>query len=570
MFRKRICGSCGDILITMTSSLRDHIASQIEGEVLDDTETRKKYSRDTSIFEQTPEVVVFPKNASDVAALVRFILKEKERGHAVSLTARAGGTDMTGGPLTSSILAVCTKHMNTLLDASHNGATVEPGMYYRDFEREVLKKTGMILPSYPASREICAMGGMIADNAGGELSLRYGKTDRYVQELDVVLGDGSSATLKPLTEHELAQKKSLHTFEGEVYRKMHTLLETNKEVIESARPRVSKNSAGYALWDVIDKKQKTFDLTKLICGSQGTLAFITKAKFALVEPKTARAMLVIFLQDLTTLPDIVHRVLKFNPEAFESYDDHTFKLAVRYGWQFLQHLRLREALALALAFLPEVWMTLSGGVPKLVLIAEFAENSLEDAQEAARSAKNLLNDINIKARLAFGKTESKKYWKIRRESFSLLRKNFKGLRASPFIDDIIVHPDDYPRFLPELTKLLSTYNIIYTIAGHIGDANFHIIPLVDLSNPEHRTVIRELTPKVYELVARFKGSITGEHSDGIIRTPYLSLMFSPRMLELFAEVKNICDPHGVFNPGKKVGGTYEDIERFMIRSKPAT
>lgn len=209
-------------------------------------------------------------------------------------------------------------------------------------------------------------------------------------------------------------------------------------------------------------------------------------------------------------------------------------------------------------------MTVTRGVPKLVLLAEFAEDSDREAKDKAHKARAALSDLPIGTQIALG-TMEKKYWKIRRESFALLRKHIHGLHAAPFIDDIVVHPDDYPRFLPELSALLARYDIMHTIAGHIGDANFHIIPLVNLGRPEHRRVIMKLTPEVYALVAKYKGSITGEHGDGIIRTPFLGTMFSQEVLELFAETKHIFDPLNIFNPGKKVGGTVADIEKFMMK-----
>ncbi|HEY4513973.1 MAG TPA: FAD-linked oxidase C-terminal domain-containing protein, partial [Candidatus Paceibacterota bacterium] len=122
----------------------------------------------------------------------------------------------------------------------------------------------------------------------------------------------------------------------------------------------------------------------------------------------------------------------------------------------------------------------------------------------------------------------------------------------------------YPRFLPELNAILDQRHITYTIAGHAGDANFHIIPLIDMKDPKTKEMILELQPEVYKLVAKYKGSITGEHNDGIIRTPYLPIMYGEKMCELFAEVKKIFDPQNIFNPGKKVGGTVEDIKKYMI------
>jgi FAD/FMN-containing dehydrogenase len=544
-------------------NIRGSIVELIQGDVADDADTLKKFSRDTSIFERRPSLVVYPKDESDVRAIVKFACEAKQKGEGLSVTARAGGTDMSGGPLSDSIVVSFTKYMNRMIDIGNDYAVAEPGMYYRDFEKQTLAKNGMILPPYPASRETCALGGMIANNAGGELTLQYGKIERYVRRLDVVLSDGSRATLQPFAKNELEAKKKEMTLEGEVYREMDELLAVHKEVIAAAKPNVSKNSAGYALWDIIDDVRGTFDLSKLIVGSQGTLALITRAHLSLAKPKPHHAMLVIFLSNLSTLPEVVRRVRAFEPESFESYDNHTFKLAARYGYEFLRHMRLWQSLKLGLAFLPEVWMTAVRGVPKLVLLAEFAENSDREAKDKAHKARATLNDLPISTQIALG-TMEQKYWKIRRESFALLRKHIHGLHAAPFIDDIVVHPDDYPKFFPELSALLAKYDIMHTVAGHIGDANFHIIPLVDLGRPEHRRAIMELTPAVYALVAKYKGSITGEHGDGIIRTPFLGTMFNPKMLELFAETKRIFDPLNVFNPGKKVGGTIDDIEKFMI------
>ncbi|MFZ2152226.1 MAG: FAD-binding oxidoreductase [Minisyncoccia bacterium] len=539
------------------------LKTRIKGDVSIDPKVLGAHSKDASIFQIQPKLVVFPKNADDVSTLVHFVRESNEKGEHLSLTPRAGGTDMSGGPLSDSIVVSFTKYMNSIGEIGESDAIAEPGTYYRDFEKQTLAKNGMILPPYPASREICTLGGMIANNAGGELTLRYGKMDRYVQELDIVLSDGSLCTFKPLNKTELESAKKEETLKGEIYRKIDTLLAINKDVITQAKPNVSKNSAGYPLWDVIDEKTGTFDLTKLFVGSQGTLGLITKARLSLAKPKPHHAMLVVFLSDLTPLPEIVRRVRMFEPESFESYDDHTFRLATRYGYDFLKNIGLWQSVALAFSFLPEIWMTVRGGVPKLVLLAEFAEDSHEEAVAKAHKAQESLSDLSLSTQIALGMME-KKYWKIRRESFSLLRKHVHGLHAAPFIDDIVVHPDDYPKFLPELSILLDQYDIMHTIAGHIGDANLHIIPLVDLGRKEHRDIIMKLTPQVYELVAKYRGSITGEHNDGIIRTPFLSMMYSSKILELFAEVKNIFDPGNIFNPNKKVGGTIAHIEKYML------
>lgn len=548
-------------------NLREKLASVVKGEVADDAKTLKEASRDTSLFTRMPQVVVYPKDREDVSAVVKEVARARSAGADISLAGRAGGTDMSGGPLTTGVVISFTKHINRVSEVGDDFAVTEPGVFYRNFEKETLKKE-LLLPSYPASRSIAAMGGIVSNDSGGERTLKYGKTEKYVEEMDVVLSDGSQAHFAPLTKETLAEKKNLQTLEGKIYREMDTLLTENEALIEAHRPKVSKNSAGYALWSIRDKATGLFNLAKLICGSQGTLALWTKAKLSLIKPKEHRAMLVIFVHDLTPLPTIVERVLAEKPESFESYDKHTFTLAVKFIPQILAHMGLRKALSLGISFIPEVFTVLRGGVPELLLMAEFAEDTAEEAVQKALRAQTALADLKLETKVEKNEKASEKYWVVRRESFALLRKSVRGLYASPFIDDFVVPPSSYPHFLPKLYALLDEYksHFIYTIAGHIGDGNFHIIPLMDLSKKENRQVVIDLAPKVYKLVLEEGGTTTGEHNDGIIRTPYLSMLFGDEMVALFEKTKKIFDPQNIFNPGKKVGGTFADIEKDMISS----
>jgi FAD/FMN-containing dehydrogenase len=553
-----------------TADIKSALVGKIEGEIKDDAESLTKASRDTSLFTRMPQLVVCPNDANDVSTVVREVRRAREAGAQVSLAARSAGTDMSGGPLTTGIVVSFTEHMNKVLEIGDDYALTEPGVYYRDFEKATLEKD-LILPSYPASREIAALGGIVSNNSGGERTLKYGKTERYVEELDVVLSDGSRTTFKALTPAELAEKKKLETLEGDIYRSVDRLITDNARLIEEKRPKVSKNSAGYALWSIRDAKTDMFNLAKLICGSQGTLALWTKAKIRLVHPKHHRAMLVVFLSDLNILPEIVRRVLPQNPESFESYDDHTFTLAVKFLPQMLSQMGFARAARLGIDFIPEAAMVATGGVPKLILMAEFAEDTIEEADRRAAVAREALADLDVQTKIEKDERESEKYWIVRRESFNLLRKNLHGLVSSPFIDDFVVPPSSYPTFLPKLTALLDEYKdrMIYTVAGHIGDGNIHIIPLMDLTKEENRKVILELAPKVYEMVVAVGGTTTGEHNDGIVRTPYLPMLFGHEMIALFEKTKKIFDPLDILNPGKKVGGTFSDIERDLIRPKPA-
>ena len=542
----------------------------MRGEVSTTDADLESVSRDTSLFVRMPKVVVSPKDAEDVASAVRAVADAKKAGDDVALAARAAGTDMSGGPLTDSVVLSFTKHMHRIddLSVSSDGMSgsmwTEPGVYYRDFEKATIAKA-LIMPSYPASRELAAMGGIVANDSGGEKTLAYGKTRDYVEELEIVLSDGTRTSFKALTKAEVSEKKLIDGLEGRIYRELDVLLSDHADVIEAARPKVSKNSAGYALWDV-RTKDGGMNLAKLVTGSQGTLALWTRAKLRLVKPKTHRAMLIVFLNEVSLLPEVVKRILPFSPESFESYDDHTFTLAVKFLPEMLSQMGWTRAARLGISFIPEAEMVLLGGVPKLVLMAEFAEDTIEEADAKAEEARIALAGLDLKSHIEKDEVHSEKYWIVRRESFRLLRKNLRGTYASPFIDDFVVPTDSYDRFLPELHALLDEYkdSMVYTVAGHIGNGNFHIIPLMDLKNPKARKTVLELAPKVYDLVIRYGGTTTGEHNDGIIRTPYLEKLFGSEMVELFQKTKELFDPQNILNPGKKVGGTSKDIERFMI------
>lgn len=532
----------------------EKIKEFVQGEVIEDSQALTPYSHDASVFEVKPEIVIKPKNVSDIKNLVTYVTKEKRKNRTLSLTARSGGTCMSGGPLSESIVLDFTSHFNQIIEISPAGATVEPGVFYRTFEAEAEKKN-LLLPSYPASKNICTLGGMIANNSGGEKSLAYGKTEDYVERLDVVLSDGEEHVLEPLTKQELARKKKSKTFEGKVYRDLHALLEKNYDLIQAAKPHVSKNSAGYYLWNVWDKETGIFDLTKLFVGSQGTLGLVTKARLKLVQPKPKSELLVIFLKDLRPLGNLAKTVLKYNPESFESFDDHTLKMAMRFLPELIKQMK-GGIISLGFKFLPELLMTLTGGIPKLILIAEFTgETEKEVVQKLKQAEKEVKEKFGVPTHVTKSRNEAEKYWIIRRESFNLLRKHSSGRHTAPFIDDFIIEPEKLPEFLPRLNQILDQYpHLIYTIAGHVGNGNFHIIPLMDLKNQEDRAIIPRLSEQVYKLVLEFKGSITAEHNDGLIRTPYLEQMYGKKMYTLFKQVKKIFDPKDIFNPGKKVNG----------------
>jgi len=531
-------------------NLKEELSKIIKGDISDDNSVLEKFSRDASILEVKPELVVAPKGSEDLKNLVKFVSENKEKNPKLSLTARSAGTDMSGGPLNESIILDFLKYFNHIKEVGDGYAVTEPGVFYRDFEKAT-KEKGEIFPSYPASKELCSVGGITSNNSGGEKNPAYGKTENYIMELKVIFSDGNEYTIKPLNKKELDEKMVQNNFEGELYRKIFKLVSENEALLKEAKPKVSKNSAGYYLWNVWDGE--TFDLTKLIVGSQGTLALITQIKFRLVPVKKHSKLLVIFLRDMRPLADLVNIILPHKPESVESYDDNTLKLAIRFMPDLIKRIGPKNIFKFLWSFLPEAKLVLSGGFPKLVVLVEFASDDEQEIDKKMKALDNDLKKLKLKTHITKTEDEANKYWTIRRESFALLRKHVHGKHTAPFIDDIIVNPECLPEFLPKLTKILKDYNFVHTIAGHVGDGNFHIIPLMDLSKKENYEVIPKIIERVFDLVLEYEGSITAEHNDGIIRTPYLRKMFGDEIISLFEETKNIFDPKNIFNPHKKVG-----------------
>jgi len=540
----------------------EELKTKIKGDIEIDEKTLDKYSTDASIFEVRPKAVVFPKDAEDVKNLAKFVSENKEKYPELSLTARSGGTDMTGGPLSESIVVEFDKYFNNIGDIKDKLVSVQPGVYYRDFEKETLKE-GLIFPSYPASKSICAIGGIVSNNSGGEKTLRYGKTNKYVRRIKAVLSDGNEYEFKKLNKAELQEKKSQDNFEGRIYRKIYELIEDNFEAIQAARPSVSKNSAGYFLWDVWDREY--FDLTQLFVGSQGTLGLITEVELGLVEKEKHSRLVVVFLDDLEKMTKFVQTALKYKPESLEAFDDNTLKLALRFFPDIAKKIGTSNFLSLIFSFLGEgLAIAKKLRLPKFIVLVELTGDSQDDIDSRAKSLREELKASGVYAKITKSGMDTEKYWVMRHESFNLLRNKIKDKRATPFIDDIIVDPKHLPEFLPKLYNILKEYNISPTLAGHAGSGNFHIIPLMDLSLESERKKIPEVADKVYDLILEYGGSITAEHNDGLIRSPYLAKMYGEDIYALFGGVKEIFDPKNIFNPGKKVGA---DLEYAMKHIK---
>ncbi len=557
-------------MIAIMSELKEKIEQiGFSGELDESDETREFYSHDASMFELKPELVASPKAAEDVAKLVKFVADNKKDNPELSLTARSAGTDMSGAAINTSIIVDFHNHLNQLIKLDNTSATVQPGMYFRDFDVETIKFDAL-LPPYPASRDLCTVGGMVNNNSGGEKSLQFGKTDQYVPELKFVFADGIERVVKPLNKVELAAKMGQNDFEGQVYKQLYELIEANYDAIQAARPKVSKDSTGYHLWNVWNRETGVFDLSKAIIGAQGTLGFVTEATFRLVPRPKHSGLLVLFLRDIGGLGDLIATVVKHKPATFEGFDDATLWLSIKFMPSFLKMLGPVKFIHLLFSLIPDGFQMLRG-FPKLVLMVEFTGDTDDEVREKIKALHRDLAPYKAKYEInGFEETPtegaSEKFWIMRRYSFQLLRSKVKDKHTAPFIDDFIVNPEHLPDFFPKIREIIKRYKLLATIAGHMGDGNFHIIPLMKLEDPKDRAKLEPAMKEVNNLVLSYKGSISGEHNDGLVRGPWLEAQYGKEIVDIFKKTKDIFDPQHIFNPNKKAYATW-DYSFSHIRDK---
>lgn len=569
-----------------------------DGDISIDSAELTSHSTDWSLFKIMPDMVVYPKHARDLETLVSFVNEFNQSStEKLSLTARAAGSGMSGGSLNHSIIVDVTKYMNKIIDVTPGDfgtqttrgdfsypisgkGTVQPGTKYIPFEKETLKYN-MLMPTFPASRKLAAIGGMVANNGAGEKSLKYGQNKDFVESLKVILADGNEYTLAPMNYDELRQCIAEKNFLGMIANDIYELVKKDFDFIKSKKPITSKNAAGYLIWDILNSDsisdfengEGTFDLTKLIVGAQGTTGLISEVTYKLAPVEDKEEMIVSFVNDIHQLPKIVEVLKKHDLDTIELYDDNTFKIGVKFFGDFIKDKGFFQAIKYSIRFLPEFWMAMTGGVPKFIVLAESSDANADKVHaEVMAEFEDLKKEIpDLKSFIVKGKA-SQKYWDFRHDSFKLLtehsmksRAEGSGTRTAPFIDDIAVNPEYLPEYLPRLVKILDEYKdeFMYTIAGHLGNGNFHIIPLADMNKQQNKDHIVEISEKVYALALEYNGSITAEHNDGIVRTPFLPQMFGDEMMQVFTKVKNIMDPLNIFNPGKKIGMTKEDIYKYL-------
>jgi FAD/FMN-containing dehydrogenase/Fe-S oxidoreductase len=475
----------------------------VRGDVLCDEISRTLYSTAACIFQVMPRAVVVPRDREDVVAVVRYA---HERG--IPVTGRGGGSGLAGQTLGEGIILDFSKSMNRILETNQGQmwVRVQPGVVLGDLNR-YLKQFGLWFPPDPSSQDVCTLGGMVANNAAGAHTVKYGPTRDYVLGLECVMDDGS---LSGGARWEAVERETA------------SLLARNRALIERGRPNVLKNSSGYHVFD------PEFRMHRLITGSEGTLALVTEAKLRVIRKPAERALLRILFDDVETMGEAVVALRAFGPSALEVIDKTTIDLVRGSNPEFAQSMPSNV---------------------RAILLCEFDGEKKEAVGEAVEKARSVLGKA-VEVRAATG-SEYDALWKVRKAASPILDRMQGALRSMRFIEDASVHPDNLTAYIRGLKGIFAKYGIDGVIFGHAGSGHVHVNLLMDPHDPKHHAMLIPIANDVTDLVVSLKGTLSGEHGDGILRAAWVRKIFGD-LVPVFEEIKRIFDPKGVLNPGKKI------------------
>ncbi len=509
--------------------------------VKDDFPTITAYSVDASIYKVVPKAVVTAETEEDIAAAVAYA------GSAgVPITPRAAGTNLTGSAVGEGIILDCGR-MNRILELNveERWVRVQPGLNLNEFNKK-LEPHGLMFGPDPSSRDMCKLGGMLANNSAGPHTLRYGSVKDNVHAIRLHLTTGAWLTAETLADGDPATGALLaaHPPLAETL----ALVRKHADLIRSRKPKVSKNSTGYNLFGLVDGlDQGIVDLPKLFVGSEGTLGVISEATLKLVEKPTATATALIHFKHLEDVGQAVFDLLPLTPMALEVMDANTLDLIGRAA-----HGVPADAAATLLA---EFDGSLGLSIAAI----------LERVKAICRQYR-LCQDPTI----AVEKEHQEQLWKARNALYPTLYRYDAKKKPINYVDDVVVPADRIAELVQYLSSFFKHQHVNVAIFGHIGNGNAHIVPLLDVSDRHDFEAMVAGYHEIHQtVVTRFGGSICGEHGDGRVRAEFVPKYFGEELYALFKQVKAAFDPRTVLNPGVKISTTpFTEHIDYMRLSKP--
>ena len=508
----------------------------LTGDVQFDRASRAMHATDASVYQIIPLGVVTPRTRNDVEEVVRVC-----REHGVSITARGGGTSQAGQAIGSGISLDFSRYMNRVLDLDTAAATVtvEPGIVLDELN-ELLKPHGLQLPLDLSTSNRATIGGMIANNSAGTRSIIYGKTIDYVESVDVVFSDGSSASLGPLSEEALRSKLAQQNLEGAAYRAVQRLGSELESEIRSRYPRILRRVGGYNLDEFIGggedgRSREPFNLARMLVGSEGTLGLTVAATMRLAPLPRRRVLCSVQFDDVLEAMRATPVILEHGPSAVELLD--RFMLEKTDGR--IEYAPLRGFIQ---------------GDPGAVLLVEFFGQSDEELAGKIESLQTDLEGRGLGNYLhrALGAEEQARIWELRRAALGLTMSETGDAKAISFVEDTAVPPERLHDYIENFQSILTKYETQAGFYAHASVGLLHIRPVINLKSAIGVQRFEAIAGEVADLVLEYGGALSGEHGDGLVRAPFQEKMFGPVLYNAFCEVKSAFDPTNLLNPGKIV------------------
>lgn len=519
----------------------EELRKKLKGDLFTGDTMRILYATDASAYREIPLAVVRPKDEEDITHLIHFASKMK-----VSLIPRTAGTSLAGQVVGNGIVVDVSKYMNAILEINpdEHWVRVQPGVVLDELNG-VLFRYGLFFGPETSTSNRCMIGGMVGNNACGSHSLVYGSTRDHTLEITALLSDASKVVFRPLDNNEFSQKTLQKDLEGDIYRKINEILSDQKNrtgiITNYPDPRLERRNTGYAI-DLLlntlpfDKNGDSFNLCKILAGSEGTLAFSTEIKLNLVPlPPKEKALVCIHCNSLEEAYKANLIALKHNPVAIELIDHFILERTKDNIGQSRNRFFI-------------------SGEPAAILVVEFALNSREDIDVMSSKliASMREHGFGYHFPVIYG-NDINRVWALRKAGLGLLS-NIKGdKKPVAVIEDTAVLPEVLPEYIADLNAMLSELGLNCVYYAHIATGELHLRPVLNLKDPVDTELFRKVALETAKLVKKYRGSLSGEHGDGRLRGEFIPLMYGDHVYQLLKEIKHVFDQRGIFNPGKITG-----------------
>ena len=518
-------------------SFESALRSRLRGEVRTDALSRGLYSTDASLYQIQPVAVCFPCDEADVVAAVATAAE-----FGVSILPRGAGTSLGGSCVGHSLVIDCSRRLDALLEVNREQgwARVQPGIV-RDNLNAQVAPLGLQFAPDPATGNRACVGGMIGNNSSGMRSLVYGKTVDHLLGVRALLSDGTILDLSELSPALYTRRAAANSREGEILAGFRAVVDSQRDEILARYPKVMRRVQGYNLDEFVGTDR--WNLAKLICGSEGTLATVLEARVKLVPRPASTSLVVVHYETLRQSLTAVPPILGHGPSAVELLDRALLALA-----------RQNPTTARSCGFVQ--------GDPGALLLIEFIADTPAEAADRARALADSL--APRLCTLVLDPREQAAVWAVRKAGLGLLL----GLRGDrkpiPTIEDAAVPVEvlaDYIDGVLALCRRHSTEAIFY---AHASVGLLHVRPVLNVRDPADIARLKAIAEGAFQLVTRYGGSWSGEHGDGLSRSAWLERFFGPQLYQAFRDVKELFDPAGLMNPGKIVAGqALDDNLRFF-------